>query len=75
MIGMAATEIAALKKATTYDPASMQRLNQALTSALTLIKQASAEGVKIRENAENINAQLVLELSEVVAKNNLVVGR
>lgn len=75
MIGMAATEVAALKKATTYDPASMERLNQALTSALTLIKQASAEGVKIRENAENINARLVAELSEVVAKNNLVVGQ
>lgn len=75
MIGMAAAEIAELKKTNTYDPASMQRLNQALASALNVIKQASAEGVKIRANAEEINAQLVAELSQVVAKNNLVYGQ
>lgn len=74
MIGMAATEIAKLKKSTTYDPASMQRLNDALASALTVIKQASAEGVKIRATAEEINQTLVDQLSEVVAKNNLAYG-
>ncbi len=67
MIGQAVVQIAALKKSTTYDPASMKLLNDALISGLTVLKKASAEGKNIRDAAEATNADLVLQLSKVVA--------